>query len=141
MSYRLIYFFSGSQACAFFIADRLDHVWNRNIVAGVSSFEIYLSHLAVNLMIVLVQCVETILLAKFVFDFESSGNDWALFSVLYLQLLTAISFGFLLAVVCNSHNVFMVSMNLIFMLTSFLNGTLFFWPLCQTNYSLILFQA
>jgi ABC-type polysaccharide/polyol phosphate export permease len=85
-----------------------------------------LGHLIVNLGILLVQCVQLMLLVIFAFDFKSSGNYFALFSLMYLQMMAGMSCGFLIAIAGDSFRSSFSMINLSAIITFFLSGEFFY---------------
>lgn len=75
------------------ITDRLEGVWERSIVAGVSSFEILLTHFATQMIIVAIQVIEVIILTFAVYKMEYVGSIALICCFIALEGLCGMCFG------------------------------------------------
>lgn len=113
---------SSLHACGLFITDRVDNVWNRNIVAGVRVFEIFLSHLSLNFLIVAVQCTQVVLLLKFYYGYDNTENVSAMVVLLLLQFLAGITCGIFISVICNTFKSAILVASFLLIFTTFYSG-------------------
>lgn len=81
------------------ITDRCEGVWDRSIVAGVSSIEITLTHFALQACIVVLHTVELLVLTFNIFKMDYNGEMWVMGIILYIQGLCGMSYGKLICFV------------------------------------------
>lgn len=75
------------------LTDRHDGVWDRSIVAGVTSLEITCSHFVLQLCVNIVQTLEIILVVYAVFQQKYVGNIYLLYLLAWLQGLCGMAYG------------------------------------------------
>ncbi|KAL3270034.1 hypothetical protein HHI36_009090 [Cryptolaemus montrouzieri] len=98
-------FFSGALLTSqIILTDKLEGVWDRSAVAGVSSVEILLTHFIIQFCILLVQNLEIFGLTFFYFGLTSVGSLWTIFLIIILQGVTGMAYGFWISVVSYNHS-------------------------------------
>lgn len=75
------------------ITDRLEGVWDRSIVAGVSSFEILLTHFATQIIIIIMQVIEVLILTFLLYKTEFVGSFVLICSFVILEGFCGMCFG------------------------------------------------
>lgn len=75
------------------VKEKIDGVWDRSIIAGVSSLEITLSHLSIQCVIMLVECAEVMIMLRYVPGLEVAGSLWSLFLLKYLVGVCGMAYG------------------------------------------------
>ncbi|KRT81367.1 hypothetical protein AMK59_5794, partial [Oryctes borbonicus] len=100
-----IMFFMGTiMTSTIIITDRLEGVWDRSIVAGVSSFEILLTHFATQILIIILQVIEIMVLTFVIYRTEYVGSLALITCLLALEGLCGMCFGFWVSVISDNHN-------------------------------------
>lgn len=82
-----------SNASSIIISDRLEGVWDRSIVAGVSTIEIVLTHFVTQFMIIVVQTAAIVLIAFLLYQVEFFGNFTIIMVLLLLQGTCGMVYG------------------------------------------------
>lgn len=75
------------------ITDRLEGVWDRSIVAGVSSLEILLTHFVTQFALVIVQTAIVVVLTFAIYQTEYLGNFGTIILLILLQGGCGMAFG------------------------------------------------
>lgn len=75
------------------VKEKIDGVWDRSIVAGVSSLEITLSHLSIQFIIMLVECGEVLLMIWLMSTYPIQGSWLLFFFILYLEGVCGMTYG------------------------------------------------
>lgn len=75
------------------ISDRLGGVWGRSAVAGVSSFEIILTHFVTQFFIVALQVLALLILTFFIYKLEYEGNIFEILIILLNGGICGMTFG------------------------------------------------
>ncbi|CAG9760963.1 unnamed protein product [Ceutorhynchus assimilis] len=96
----LIYLLGTTMTCQIITRERIEGVWDRSIIAGVSALEITLSHLILQCCVMLVECLEVQVMLYFITEVEFVGNRWIIFALIYLQGVAGMAYGFLVSTVC-----------------------------------------
>jgi ABC-type polysaccharide/polyol phosphate export permease len=109
-----------------FTAEKLDGIWTRNLVAGVTVKEIFLSQIAVNLMVVLLQSTEIILALNYLFYPEILMNNLLVYSLVILQFLPGMACGFFISTLSDSYRSSVYGVNSVFGLAFLMGGVV--WP-------------
>ncbi|XP_018326204.2 ABC transporter G family member 20-like [Agrilus planipennis] len=100
----MIFFLGTTNTSTIIISDRLEGVWDRSIVAGVTSAEILLTHFVTQLLIIIFQSALIMVLTFAIFKYTSEGSLVVITVLIFLQGLCGISYGFLISVFCSDHN-------------------------------------
>ncbi|CAH0554397.1 unnamed protein product [Brassicogethes aeneus] len=100
----LIFFMGAIITSQIIITDRCEGVWDRSIVAGVSSIEITLTHFALQACIVVLHTVELLVLTFNIFRMDYIGHMWVMGIILYTQGLCGMSYGFWISVISYNHS-------------------------------------
>lgn len=85
--------------CQIILTDRHDGVWDRSIVAGVTSLEITFSHFVLQLCVNIVQSLEIAIVVYAVFQQKYVGNIFLIYFLIWLQGLCGMAYG---KSICNS---------------------------------------
>ncbi|XP_063216541.1 ABC transporter G family member 20-like isoform X2 [Bacillus rossius redtenbacheri] len=94
----LMMFFFGVALSVWSITyERLDGLINRNIVAGITSFEIMLSYLVTQFLLMCGQAALIVFFGIFVYHFECQGSIWLAILLLLVQGVSGMSYGFLVS--------------------------------------------
>ncbi|KAI2474062.1 ATP binding cassette (ABC) protein subfamily G member, 23-like [Diabrotica virgifera virgifera] len=123
-----IMFFMGSMMTSqIIITDRHEGVWDRSIVAGVTSLEITLTHIVLQASVCVIQAVEALLVAYLYYQHEFMGNMLLMFFLIYLSGICGISCGLWISVVSVNHLVANLVITGMFFPMMLLCG--FMWPI------------
>lgn len=90
---RMIFFLATLVTASVFITDRADGVWDRTRVAGITTPELLLAHIATQSVIVFLQCVEIIFYIGIVFGTVNKGDNITIIFLLSLTGLAGMFFG------------------------------------------------
>uniref|UniRef100_A0A1B0G096 Uncharacterized protein n=1 Tax=Glossina morsitans morsitans TaxID=37546 RepID=A0A1B0G096_GLOMM len=99
----MVFFLATLMTASVFISERLDGIWDRSLVAGVSTTQMLWAHLFTQLIIMIVQSTEVILFVGLVFDTYNRGSTILLIFLLSLNSFCGMLFGLLISVWCKSH--------------------------------------
>uniref|UniRef100_A0A1B0B3C6 ABC transporter domain-containing protein n=1 Tax=Glossina palpalis gambiensis TaxID=67801 RepID=A0A1B0B3C6_9MUSC len=97
----VVFFLAVALTSSALIVERVEGLYDRSLVAGVTVFEILLSHIITQLM---VMCLQTALVLVFMFNIfglESKGSLIILTALTLLQGLCGMCFGFSISAVCD----------------------------------------
>uniref|UniRef100_A0A182QE61 Uncharacterized protein n=1 Tax=Anopheles farauti TaxID=69004 RepID=A0A182QE61_9DIPT len=100
----MIFFLATLITATIFITDRLEGVWDRTIVAGITALELLLAHIITQTSIMLLQCIEIILLATFLFDAQNQGSNITVVGLLMLLGFAGMLYGLLISIFCDAHS-------------------------------------
>lgn len=75
------------------ITERFEGIWDRSIVAGVTSFEVTITHFALQACVCVFQVIEVIVIAFVVFKMEYKGSIGLIWLFLYIQAIAGMSYG------------------------------------------------
>uniref|UniRef100_A0A2M3Z376 Putative abc transporter g family member 20 n=1 Tax=Anopheles braziliensis TaxID=58242 RepID=A0A2M3Z376_9DIPT len=100
----MIFFLATLITATIFITDRLEGVWDRTIVAGITALELLLAHIITQTSIMLLQCLEIILLATFLFDAQNHGSNITVVGLLMLLGFAGMLYGLLISIFCDAHS-------------------------------------
>ncbi|XP_050499819.1 ABC transporter G family member 23-like isoform X4 [Diabrotica virgifera virgifera] len=99
-----IMFFMGSMMTSqIIITERHEGIWDRSIVAGVTSLEITLTHIVLQASVCVIQTIEALFVAYLYYKHEFMGNMVLMFFLIYLSGICGISYGFWISVVSVNH--------------------------------------
>ncbi|GBP06208.1 ABC transporter G family member 20 [Eumeta japonica] len=99
----IIFFLSAVVTSTLLIADRLEGVWERSVVAGVRAHELLNVHILIQSAVILFQTLEMMCLAFLGYGLPHQGPLFAVGLLLFLQGLSGMCYGFLLSVCCSSY--------------------------------------
>ncbi|KAL1498316.1 hypothetical protein ABEB36_009132 [Hypothenemus hampei] len=102
MAVLLVFLLGSTMTSQIIIKEKLDGVWDRSIIAGVSSLEITLSHLSIQSIIMLVECIEVFIMIVWTLNVNIVGNYLLLFFITYLAGVCGMAFGFFVSTFCQS---------------------------------------
>lgn len=91
--FRIIFFMGAIMTSQIIITDRHDGVWDRSIVAGVTSLEITITHFVLQACVLLVQVLEMLIMVYAVARQDYVGYMWLIYFIVYLQGLCGMSYG------------------------------------------------
>ncbi|KAK6632858.1 hypothetical protein RUM43_012597 [Polyplax serrata] len=98
----MIFFLAVSVTATIMIVERLDGIWDRTLLAGVSSTEILISHIVLEAGVICLQVVEVIIFVFFIFGMPCAGRYFDIVILLLLQGFCGMCGGFLVSVSCSS---------------------------------------
>lgn len=86
------------------ISDRMEGVWDRSIVGGVTTIEIMLTHLITQFILIVMQVIEVYIILFLLFKYEFIGSLVTMIFMTILQGLSGMCFGFWISVISDNHN-------------------------------------
>lgn len=89
----MIFFLATLTTASVFIADRAEGVWERTLVAGITTPEMLIAHIGTQSVIVFLQCVEVIFFIGFIFGTVNHGDNLTLIALLSLTGFAGMLFG------------------------------------------------
>lgn len=131
----MIYFMGTFMTCIIILDEKCEGIWDRSIIAGVTSLELSMSHLIYQITFMVVMSLELIILVFFVFCQPYAGSLWLIFALIYLQGLAGIMLGFGISVVSTDHIMANVIVSGIFNPLVISSGVM--WPIEALNYYLL----
>lgn len=99
----MIFFLATLITSTIFITDRLEGIWNRTLVAGILPGEMLLAHIICQTVVMLIQCVEIVCLATFIFGTENNGDNLTVILLLFLLGFSGMLYGLFISIFCDSH--------------------------------------
>ncbi|KAI8121498.1 hypothetical protein FF38_00066 [Lucilia cuprina] len=99
----MVFFLATLMTAAVFIEERMDGVWDRTLVAGVSAMQMLWAHLLTQFIIMVIQSFEVIMYIGIVFNTYNKGDTATLIFLLTLTSFCGMLFGLLISVYCKSH--------------------------------------
>ncbi|EDW12203.1 ABC transporter G family member 20 [Drosophila mojavensis] len=99
----MVFFLATLMTAAVFISERMDGIWDRTLLAGVSATEMLWGHLLTQLIIMALQSFEVIVYIGIVFDTYNNGDTTTLIGLLTLTAFCGMLFGLFISVFCKSH--------------------------------------
>ncbi|XP_017854545.2 ABC transporter G family member 20 [Drosophila busckii] len=99
----MVFFLATLMTAAVFISERMDGIWDRTLLAGVSANEMLWAHLLTQLIIMALQSFEVIMYIGIVFDTYNKGDTTTLIGLLTLTAFCGMLFGLFISVFCKSH--------------------------------------
>ncbi|XP_017098941.2 ABC transporter G family member 20 [Drosophila bipectinata] len=99
----MVFFLATLMTAAVFISERMDGIWDRTLLAGVSATEMLWAHLLTQLIIMALQSFEVIMYIGLVFDTYNNGDTTTLIGLLTLTAFCGMLFGLFISVFCKSH--------------------------------------
>lgn len=89
----MVFFLATLVTAAVFITDRMDGVWERTLVAGITTPELLMAHILTQSVIVFLQCTEVIFFIGVVFGTENNGDNLTVIILLSLTGFAGMLFG------------------------------------------------
>lgn len=86
-----------------FITDRLEGIWDRTLVAGITTTELLIAHIITQSLVMLVQCIEIVILAGVIFDTQNRGDGLTIVILLLLLGFSGMLYGLFISIFCDSH--------------------------------------
>lgn len=99
----MIFFLATLITSTIFITDRLEGIWDRTLVAGISTSELLLAHIITQSTVMLVQCAEIVILAAFIFETHNHGDNLTVVLLLMMLGFAGMLFGLFISIFCDSH--------------------------------------
>jgi ABC-type multidrug transport system permease subunit len=99
----MIFFLATLITSTIFITDRLEGIWDRTLVAGISTTELLLAHIITQSTVMLVQCAEIVVLAAFIFDTKNHGDNFTVVLLLMMLGFSGMLYGLFISIFCDSH--------------------------------------
>ncbi|XP_022905337.1 ABC transporter G family member 20-like [Onthophagus taurus] len=100
----IMFFLGTTMTSSIMIQDRLEGVWDRSIVAGVSSVEIVLTHFITQFIIICIQVIEVMIITFLFYKIEYVGNIALITFMVVLQGVCGMVFGFWISIISENHN-------------------------------------
>ncbi|KAK7791859.1 hypothetical protein R5R35_000907 [Gryllus longicercus] len=123
----MIYFLATTLTAVIMVRERQEGIWSRDIVAGVTSLELILSHIVTQSIFVALQSVEILLVSIYIYGMECKGNIFLLYTIILLQGFCGLTFGLVVAVLSKSITVAMYMCLGIYV--PFINLSGVIWPI------------
>lgn len=111
-------------SCLCLIHDRRNGSWNRELLSGVSLFEILLAHYIVNLIIMSLLLIGCAILIYYKMGLTNHGNLILESSLTVLNYLAGMSFGFLFSCTFESYMLAVYSAIGLTLMQIFLSGSI-----------------
>ncbi len=99
----MIFFLATLITSTIFITDRLEGIWDRTLVAGVSTTELLIAHIITQSVVMLMQCAEIVILAAFIFNTQNNGDSFTVIFLLMLLGFSGMLYGLFISIFCDSH--------------------------------------
>lgn len=99
----MIFFLATLITSTIFISDRLEGIWDRTLVAGISTSELLLAHILTQSTVMLIQCAEIVILATFIFDTQNHGDNFTVVLLLLMLGFAGMLYGLFISIFCDSH--------------------------------------
>ena len=99
----MIFFLATLITSTIFITDRLEGIWDRTLVAGISTSELLLAHILTQSFVMLIQCGEIVILAAFIFDTNNHGDNLTVIVLLMMLGFSGMLYGLFISIFCDSH--------------------------------------
>ncbi|KAI2474061.1 ABC transporter G family member 23-like [Diabrotica virgifera virgifera] len=122
----IMFFMGAIMTSQIIITDRHDGVWDRSIVAGVTSLEITITHLVLQASICIIQTAELLVVVYLIYQQEYSGSLWLMYVMVYLQGICGMAYGFWVSVISTDHSMANTVLTGIFLPMMMLSGLM--WP-------------
>ncbi|CAH1102722.1 unnamed protein product [Psylliodes chrysocephalus] len=130
-----IQFFLGAvMTSQIIITDRHDGVWDRSIVAGVTSMEITLSHFILQLALCVIQTIELMFCTFVLYQLEYIGSLSLMFLLVFSQGVCGMAYGFFVSVISTDHTMANVVLTGLYLPVNLLSGWM--WPVEGMVYGL-----
>lgn len=100
----LVFFMGTTMTATIILSDRMEGVWERSIVCGVTSAEILLGHFITQSILLIIQIGEMLVLTFLIYKIQFAGNMMILIILSILLGVCGMSFGFLISIVVDNHN-------------------------------------
>ncbi|CAG9829056.1 unnamed protein product [Diabrotica balteata] len=121
-----MFFMGAIMTSQIIITDRHDGVWDRSIVAGVTSLEITITHLVLQASICIIQTAELLIVVYLIYQQEYLGSLWLMYLMVYLQGICGMAYGFWVSVISTDHSMANTVLTGIFLPMMMLSGLM--WP-------------
>ncbi len=89
--------------CAIFIYDRLEGLWNRSLVAGVSMVKILTAHVIVNGLIIVFMSIEILVAVMFMYNIDNRGSNFTAIILVVLVDVCGMLYGLCISVACDTY--------------------------------------
>lgn len=91
--FRMLFFMGAMMTSQIIITDRKDGIWDRSVVAGITSLEIILTHFILQTAVMLVQTTEVILLIFVIYGYTYQGSVILIFIISFLSGICGMVYG------------------------------------------------
>lgn len=98
--FRMVFFLATLVTSTIFITDKLDGVWDRTLIAGISVTELLVAHVITQSVIMVIQCLEVVFYAAYFFNAENRGDNVTVIGLLTLLGFAGMLFGKLSPFLC-----------------------------------------
>ncbi|XP_066145077.1 ABC transporter G family member 23-like [Euwallacea fornicatus] len=107
----MLFFMGAMMTSQIIITDRKDGIWDRSVVAGITSLEITLTHFILQACIMVVQASEVLILIFAIYKYPIEGSPWLIFFIAYLAGICGMVYGFWVSVICEDHSAANISVS------------------------------
>ncbi|CAG9819085.1 unnamed protein product [Phaedon cochleariae] len=122
----IMFFMGAMMTSQIIIMDRHEGVWDRSIVAGVTSMEITVTHLMLQASIAIFQTVEMLIVVFAIYQQTYSGSILLIYLMVYLQGICGMCYGFWVSVISTDHSMANIIVTGAFLPMMMLSGMM--WP-------------
>lgn len=85
------------------LQDRLEGIWDRSIIAGVTASEILITHFVTQLILLLLQITEILSVVFLIFETANNGSTITMLALIILQGVCGMCFGLWISTVTTMH--------------------------------------
>ncbi|CAG9856409.1 unnamed protein product [Phyllotreta striolata] len=128
------FFLSAVMTSQIIVTERHDGVWDRSVVAGVTSMEITLSHFVLQCAVSLIQTLELMFCTFALYRQEYVGSLWLMFLLVFSQGVCGMAYGFFISVISTDHTMANVVLTGLYLPVNLLSGWM--WPVEGMMYGL-----
>lgn len=89
----MLFFLATLVTASVFINDRTEGIWDRTLVAGITTPEMLIAHIAIQSIIVLLQCIEVMIYVGYIFGTVNKGDNFTIIALLGLNGVAGLFFG------------------------------------------------
>ncbi|XP_030754576.1 ABC transporter G family member 23-like [Sitophilus oryzae] len=122
----MLFFMGSTMTSQIIITDRREGVWDRSIVAGVTSLEITLTHFLLQAGVMFVQTIEVLVMIFGLYQYPFIGNWILIIFMAYWVGICGMAYGFWVSVICEDHSQANISVSGGFLPMMLLCGLI--WP-------------
>ncbi|XP_050499822.1 ABC transporter G family member 23-like isoform X1 [Diabrotica virgifera virgifera] len=89
----MMFFFGALMTSQILVLEKQEGIWDRSIVAGVTSVEMTFSHLFFQAIIAVIQTMEMIIVIYIIYEYKYIGSMWLMYLIAYFQGICGMSYG------------------------------------------------
>lgn len=99
----MIFFLATLVTSTLFITDKLEGIWDRTLIAGITVTELLIAHVGIQAVMMLIQCLEVVAYAAYFFNASNKGDTLTVTSLFILLGFAGMLYGLLISIFCDSH--------------------------------------